>query len=370
MVLILNIVYRRSFRRFLLQCLAPFPLATAGAASLTLSWNANPEPDIAGYRVYYGTVAAPYSTIADVGTTTATFDNLEFGVTYTFAVTAYTTDGGESAYSVPLSYTVGSSKSIPPAALANISTRTQAGAGEDVLIGGFIIDGVVAKKVALRAIGPSLSAFGIAGTMNDPVLSVMDSTGAVVVSNDNWNVAGEEVSAFGLAPSDAREAALVTSLEPGSYTATVSGKGGATGVALFDLYDLDGPTGRVANISTRSRVETGDNVMIGGFILSGGPGGMKVIVRAIGPSLVPLGVADALLDPTLELHDSNGSLIAFNDDWRSDQEAAIVETTLAPTDNREAAIVATLVPGAYSGVVRGAGDTTGVALIEVFALNQ
>jgi hypothetical protein len=110
--------------------------------------------------------------------------------------------------------------------------------------------------------------------------------------------------------------------------------------------------------------------MIGGFILGGDPTGTKVIVRAIGPSLVPLGVADALLDPTLELYDSNGSLVSFNDNWRSDQQAAIAETTLAPTDNREAAIVATLPPGAYSGVIRGAGDTTGVALIEVFALNE
>ena len=367
--IIVNFV-RLAFRCLVLGCLLPFLLATAGAASLTLSWNANPESDIAGYRVHYGTVAVPYSITADVGTTTATIDGLENGVTYTFAVTAYNTGGRESGYSLPLSHTVGSSKFIPPAALANISTRTQAGAGGDVLIGGFIIDGVVAKKVALRAIGPSLSAFGVDGAMNDPVLDVVDSTGVVVASNDNWNVPGEEVSAFGLAPSDGREAALVTSLEPGSYTAIVSGNGGTVGVALFDLYDLDAPTGRVANISTRSRVETGDNVMIGGFILGGDPTGTSVIVRAIGPSLVPLGIADALHDPTLELHDSNGSLIGFNDNWRSDQEAAIVETTLAPTDNREAAIVATLLPGAYSGVIRGAQNTTGVALIEVFALNQ
>ncbi len=141
------------------------------------------------------------------------------------------------------------------------------------------------------------------------------------------------------------------------------------GVALFDLYDLDTESGRVANISTRSLVETGDNVMIGGFIL-GGANATKVIVRAIGPSLVPLGVADALVDPTLELYDSNGSLLAANDNWRSDQEAAIIETAVAPVDDRESAIVQTLIPGAYTGVVRGARSTTGVALIEVFALNE
>jgi hypothetical protein len=305
----------------------------------------------------------------DLAATKATIANLKVGVTYTFAVTAYNTAGGESTYSLPLSYTAGSPTVIPPATLGNISSRTQAGAGEDVLIGGFIIEGVVAKKVALRAIGPSLSAYGITGAMNDPILEVRDSTGALIISNDNWNVPGEEISGSGLAPSDAREAALVTSLLPGSYTAVVSGKAGGTGVALFELYDLDLATGRVANISTRSRVETGDNVMIGGFIL-GGTTASKVIVRAIGPSLVPLGVSDALLDPTIELYDSNGSLLGSNDSWRSDQKAEIVETGVAPNDNREAAIVETLLPGAYSGVIRGAQGTTGVALVEVFALNE
>lgn len=370
MVHMANVVFR-SFRRRLFPSspLALLLVATKAAASVTLSWNSNTEPNVAGYRVHYGTVAAPYSMTQDTGTTSATIDNLKTGVTYTFAVTAYNSDGDESGYSLSLSYTVGATMFIPPAALANISTRTQVGIGEDVLIGGFIIDGVVAKKVALRALGPSLSAFGVNGAMSNPVLEVVDSTGAVVIANDDWNVPGEEVSAAGLAPSDAREAALVVSLKPGSYTAIVSGKESTAGIALFELYDLDAPTGRVANISTRSRVETGDDVMIGGFILSSASGS-KVIVRAIGPSLVQLGVADALLDPTLELYDSNGSIISANDNWRSDDEDAITQTTMAPTDRREAAIVATLIAGAYSGVIRGAQNTTGVALIEVFALNQ
>jgi hypothetical protein len=365
-----NAVFLSSRRSLFAGSLLPLLLlATRTAASVTLSWNPNAEPDIAGYRIHYGTVAAPYSVIQETGTTSATIDNLETGVTYTFAVTAYNSAGDESGYSLPLSYTIGATTFIPPAALANISTRSEVGIGDDVLIGGFIIDGVVTKKIALRALGPSLSTFGVDGAMGDPLLQVVDSTGAVVISNDDWNVPGEGVSAAGLAPSDAREAALVVSLKPGSYTAIVSGKNGTAGVALFELYDLDLPTGRVANISTRSRVETGDNVMIGGFLLSG-TGATKVIVRAIGPSLVQLGVANALLDPTLELHDSNGSIVAANDNWRSDDEDAITETMLAPTDPREAAIVATLIPGAYSGIVSGAQNTTGVALFEVFALNQ
>ncbi len=364
-----NLVPLRLLRRLCLFGLLPFCLQMAQAWTVTLAWDANQEPNLAGYRVHYGTVAKPFTSIVEVTSPTATIPSLKKGSTYTFAVTAFNTDGAESPYSAPVSFTVGSSKFIPPSALANISSRTQVGTGSDVLIGGFIIDGVVPKKVALRAIGPSLSAFGVVGAMNDPVLEVVNSAGVVVASNDNWFVPGQEVSSLGLAPTDAREAALVATLDPGAYTAIVSGKDGTEGVALFDLYDLDTASGRVANISTRSLVATGDNVMIGGFIL-GGLDPTKIIVRAIGPSLVPQGVADALVDPTLELYDSNGSLLASNDNWRSDQEAAIEETAVAPSDDREAAVVQILIPGAYTGVVRGAKGATGVALIEVFALNE
>ena len=170
MVLIVNIVSRRSFRRLLIRCLAPFPRASPRPASLTFSWNANSESDIAGYRVHYGTVAAPYSMTADVGTTTATIDQLENGVTYTFRGHRLQHRRGRKRvfiFPFPIRWARRSSSLQPP---PNISTRTQAGIGEDLLIGGFIIDGVVAKKVALRAIGPSLSAFGIDGAMNDPAL--------------------------------------------------------------------------------------------------------------------------------------------------------------------------------------------------------
>lgn len=348
--------------------LLPLLVATAPAESVVLSWNPNSESDLAGYRIHYGTAAAPYSKLIDLTTTSATISTLTFGVTYTFAVTAYNTAGGESAYSPPVSYTVGSPTVIPPAVLANISSRTLVQTGENVMIGGFIVDGIVDKKVALRAIGPSLAGAGINGALADPVLQVVDSAGSVVASNDSWNVPGEELSAIGLAPNDAREAALVATLAPGAYSAIVSGKAATSGVALFELYDLDPATGRIANISTRSRVDTGDNVMIGGFIL-GGTTTTKIIVRAIGPSLVASGVAGALSDPTLEIYNSNGVLLNSNDNWRTSQEAEILATSLSPTDDREAAIVSTLAPGAYSAVIRGANDSTGVALVEVYALN-
>lgn len=362
-------VIPRKFYLFWLTCLLPILVAEATAGSVALAWDSNSEPDLAGYRIHYGTAAAPYSNLVDVTTTSATISNLVNGVTYTFAVTAYNTSGNESVYSEPLSYTMGSSRVIPPAVLANISSRTFVQTGEDVMIGGFIIDGIVAKRVALRAIGPSLANAGVSGSLADPVLQIMDSTGSLVATNDSWNIPGEEVSAIGLAPADAREAALVATLAPGAYSATVSGKAATSGVALFELYDLDAATGRVANISTRSRIELGDNVMIGGFIL-GGTTATPIIVRAIGPSLIANGVGDALLDPTLEVYDSNGIFLAANDNWRTNQEAEILASTVPPTDDREAAVVSTLAPGAYSAVIRGANETTGVALVEVYALNQ
>lgn len=366
---ILNSASPVRFRVFLIPTLLTFLVAETAAESVTLAWSANPEPDIAGYRVYYGTVTAPYANSVDVGPTTATITNLENGVTYTFAVTAYNTVGAESAYSQPIAYTVGSSRVIPEAVLHNLSSRAFAQTDENVIIGGFIVDGIVGKKVALRAIGPSLADAGVSEPMADPFLQIVDSGGAVVASNDNWNVPGQELDAFGLAPTDGREAAVVATMQPGAYSAIISGQGASTGVALFELYDLEAGTGRVANISTRGRIEPGDKVMIGGFIL-GGTTGAQVVLRAIGPSLIANGVADALLDPHLDVYDSNGTLLVSNDNWRADQETAIIETGLSPADDREAAIVSTLAPGAYSGVIQGGTGGSGVALFEVYALNK
>jgi len=349
---------------FLLSVAQP-ALATS---TVVLVWNQNTESDVAGYRVHYGTASAPFSSIVTVTHPTATISNLTNGYTYTFAVTAYNTAGAESPYSSPVSYTIGSGQIIPTAILANISTRADVQTGDDVTIGGFIIDGVIPKKVALRALGPSLSAAGVTNALKDPYLQLVDSSGSIVASNDSWNVPGEELDAYDLAPKNAREAALVTTLSPGSYSAVVSGVDSATGVGLFELYDLTPDAGRVANISTRGRVETGDEVMIGGFILSSELPN-KVIVRAIGPSLTSLGVKGALADPVLELYDSYGTLLGSNDNWRSDQQVEIEATSIPPTDDRESALVMTLAPGAYSTVVSGADSTTGVALVEVYALN-
>ncbi|MFL6594945.1 MAG: fibronectin type III domain-containing protein [Chthoniobacterales bacterium] len=256
-----------------------------------------------------------------------------------------------------------------PSTFVNVSTRASVQTGDNVLIGGLIISGTERKRVLLRTMGPTLSTVGVAGAMRDPQMSLHDSTGARIAFNDNWRSAQAEVEATGLAPSDDAEAAIVTTLAPGAYTAILSGVGGTSGVALFELYDLDHGNSRIANISTRSKVGTGDSVMIGGFIV-GGEQPAQVVVRALGPSLTSAGVAGALADPVLELYNSSGSRIFANDNWSAEQAEQIAATSLAPSDPRESAIVATLAPGAYTAIVRGAQNLTGVALVEVYYVGQ
>jgi len=238
-----------------------------------------------------------------------------------------------------------------------------------VMIGGFIISGDSAKSIVLRALGPSLLARGVKKALLDPVLELYDSSGKIVAQNDNWTSLPPGTVPDGLQPTSPAESVIAATLAPGSYTAVIRGANGTTGNALGELYDLDPNNSRVMNISTRGQVGTGDDVMIGGFIV-GGSGPSKVIVRAIGPSLTTAGVKGTLSDPILELHDSQGSLVFQNDNWRDVQQQQIIASTVAPTDNRESAIIATLDPGAYTAIVRGANNSVGVALVEVYALGR
>jgi hypothetical protein len=250
--------------------------------------------------------------------------------------------------------------------LLNVSTRLRAQIGDNALIGGFIVSGQEAKKVVLRAVGPSLP---IQDTLSDPILELHDATGAIIAQNNNWNAHRADVLATGIPPSDEHEAVIAPTLPPGSYTAVVHGVNNSSGVALVEAYDLSSDSNsKLANISTRGKVETGDNVMIGGFII-GGNQPTNVVVRAIGPSLAVLGVGGALTDPMLEVHDRNGALLAQNDDWRMHQEQALIDSGLAPTDNRESAMLLSLQPGAYTAIVRGKNDSTGVGLVEVYNLD-
>ncbi len=257
----------------------------------------------------------------------------------------------------------------PPAGtrtvLGNISTRSVVGTGDNVLIGGFIITGTQTKKIIVRAIAPSLS---LADKLGDPILELHDSGGRLIVANDNWNDSANrpEIIASTVAPTDPLESAVVANLAPGSYTAVVRGANNTTGTAVIDAYDLDLTVdSKLANISTRALVQTGDRVLIGGFYVVGQLS-QKVIVRAIGTSLP---IANALADPTLELRDGSGTLVLANDNWRSTQQAEIIASTVPPTSDNEAAVVATLPPGPYTAIVRGSGNTTGVAVVEIYALN-
>jgi hypothetical protein len=259
----------------------------------------------------------------------------------------------------------------PPGRLGNISTRAFVQTGDNVVIGGFIITGSGQKRVIVRAIGPSLVNHGITNPLQNPTLELHDHTGAVIASNDNWmnSPNKQEIIDSGLAPSNNLESAILTSLNPGAYTAIVRGVNNGTGIALVEGYDLNPTAGsKLGNLSTRALVQTGNNVMIGGFIITG-PGQKKVLVRAIGPSLAQHSITNPLQDPTLELHNGNGALIAFNDNWKDTQQAQIQATGLQPTNDNESAILRTLPPGNYTAVVRGKNNTIGVALVEVYGLN-
>jgi hypothetical protein len=346
-------------------------LGTAGVffgEGVNLAWDHNPEPDIAGYHVLFGVASGDYTQSIDAGpATTATISDLSPGTTYFFAVTAYNTSGVESLPSGEVSYSVPGGPA--PQGLVNVSTRGYVQTGENVLIGGVIIAGDTPKRVVLRAIGPSLAAAGVSGALPDPMLSLHDSTGATIAANDNWRTGTSDPAATGLAPSNDLEAAIVTTLAPGTYTAVVAGAGSSTGIALFEIYDVEQANSRLANISTRGRVEAGDNLMIGGFIL-GGDQPSQVVVRALGPSLTAHGIAGALANPILELFNDHGTRIYVNDDWRSEQAAQISAVSLAPSDERESAIIATLPPGNYTAIVRGTQNSTGVCLVEVYDVTR
>ena len=240
------------------------------------------------------------------------------------------------------------------------------------MIGGFIVTGNSAKRVIIRGIGPSMANAGVPGVVSDPILRLFGPTGAPLGVNDNWqDTQRTEIEATGLAPQDLQESAIVATLQPAAYTASVAGMNG-NGVGLIEVYDLDSAaTAKLANISTRGSVQTADNVMIGGFALGGSSiNPAKVVVRGIGPSLAQAGISNALSNPTLQLFDNNGQSVASNDNWADNptQAAELQALNLAPTNPGESAIVATLPPGLYTAVVAGQGGGVGIGLIEVYAI--
>jgi len=274
------------------------------------------------------------------------------------------------------------------ASLSNISTRSFVQTGEHVMIGGFIVQGSGPKRVIIRAIGPELTQFGIPDALANPRLELHNGSGTLIGTNDDWQttiiggiITSNQVSDIqnsGHAPSAATESAIIADLQPGNYTAVVRGVNNTVGVALVEVYDLSsGESSSLGNISTRSFVQTGEHVMIGGFIIQGS-GPKRVIIRAIGPELTQYGIPDALANPRLELHDGSGALLATNDDWQTtiiggiitgNQVSDIQNSGHAPIAATESAIIADLPPGNYTAIQSGVNNTAGVGLVEVYDLN-
>jgi hypothetical protein len=236
--------------------------------------------------------------------------------------------------------------------------------GDNILIGGFIVTGNDPKKVLLRALGPSVP---VPGRMSDPTLELHAGNGALMTSNDNWKDSPDraDIEASGLAPTDDRESAIVRTLVPGVYTGVLSGKDNSTGIALIEVYDLNANKSILANISSRGLVDTGDNVMIGGFIAGNQNGNTKILVRGIGPSLQGK-VSNPLADPILELHDSNGAIVETNDNWKdSPNRAAIEATGIPPSNDLESAILRMVGPSTYTAILRGKTGN-GIAVVEIY----
>ena len=260
--------------------------------------------------------------------------------------------------------------------LANISTRGFVQTGDKVMIGGFIVGGSNPKQIIVRALGPTLgqAPFNIPGTLANPVLELHGGDGSLITSNDNWSTAANsaDISASGFAPPNSAEAAILTSLAPANYTAIVRGAANGTGIALLECYDLDSDVAvsKLSNISTRGFVQTGDKVVIAGLIVHGSDN-EPVIIRGLGPTLgqSPFNVPNVLANPFLDLRDANGNRIMANDNWKDTQLAQIQTSGYAPPNDAEAAILTTLTPGNYTAILSGVNNTSGNALVEVYALN-
>lgn len=262
-----------------------------------------------------------------------------------------------------------------PGRLIQLSTRMQVGTGDNALIGGFIMKGSEPKRLMIRGIGPSLTALNVPNPVANPILELRDRTGALLATNDNWGDAAnkQDMIDSGVAPSHADESGILitvpSDVNNAPYTAIVRGVNNTTGVGLVEVYDLDsGPGSTLLNISTRGPVGVDPNALFAGFFV-GGTESKNILVRAIGPSLTGAGVPNALVDPTLEFFNGQGTKIDENNDWEtSSKKAQIQASGVAPTNSKESAVLQTLAAGPYTAVMRGANSGTGVGSVEVYQL--
>jgi hypothetical protein len=262
---------------------------------------------------------------------------------------------------------------VPAAQAINLSTRMLVQTGDNVGIGGFIVTGSGAKRVLVRTLGPSLSAFGIPNPLLDTIVELRGPAGFSAVINDNWRDSQEgSISATGLAPTNDLESAIDATLTPGNYTAVLRGKNDTSGVGVIEVYDISQPIpAKLANISTRAFVGGGSDLVIAGFTLGNNGGDGKVVIRGLGPSLSAFGVSPVLADPTLELRDPSGTLLFSDNDWQDNlaQAAELTAAGLAPNDPKEAALAVTLPAGVYTALLSGLNNGTGIGIVEVYDRN-
>jgi hypothetical protein len=335
--------------------IASFTVAVTGDAAITYQWRKNQSP-IAG-------ATGPSFAIADVQTSDAG--------TYDVVVA----NGFSAGYSFPTPLTI--TPAGAPGRLTNLSVRGFNGNAGNSLVIGFVVAGTGSESALVRAVGPTLSVFGVTGLLADPQLTVLSSTQSVVASNDNWGgtaaltAAFAQTGAFPLPPASL-DSAVLTSLAPGAYTAQVVGAAGGTGVVLMEVYDADtaaSPTARFINLSARGTAGTAADELTVGFVVTG-PSSETVLIRAIGPTLATFSVAGALADPQLSVYNASGNVIAFNDNWGGTaalQAAfAAVNAFSLPAASADSALLVTLPPGAYTAQVNGANGSTGTALLEVY----
>lgn len=255
--------------------------------------------------------------------------------------------------------------------LLNLSTRALVATHTGVLIAGFVLQGSHPVTLVLRGIGPSLANNGISNPLLDPIIELHNGSGALLATNNNWGTGpnAATIRARGLAPSDARESALLATLNAGNYSVVMRGVSDSSGVGLVELFALQQTTARASNISSRGIVLTGNDVMIAGFVL-GGNQSKPLILRALGPSLRNFGVSDAMADPEIQLVNGSGATVATNDDWQQNPFATNISNAgFAPGSPSESAILVRLNPGSYTAIVRGAPHDTGVGLVEVFDIS-
>lgn len=312
---------------------------------------------------------------------TLTASTLALPVTANAHVRSYKAELRGTFPGSPWSSAVGteaSSPLTPRARLVNLSSRAVVGSGENALIAGVVIADTEGKRYLSRAVGPGLAAFGAAGTIADPQLSIFSGTSVELFRNSGWengrNAAlipsySRTVGAFPL-PAGSKDSVLAEEVTAGAYTLQVTSPSSQSGIGLAELYELDG-NGRTVNLSTRARVRSGDGVLIGGFVVQG-PAYKRMLIRAVGPTLGTFGLSNALADPVMTVY-SGAAIVASNDRWQSEANAAAIAAAAKSAgafalvaNSQDAALLITLPPGAYTVEVKGKADSEGVALLEIY----